>query len=154
MRDRTCIHRPQYLRLAGAIAIAAGVLVMPGCEQPPAAPAQQASLSVVVRPGPTTWFAGPNGHASGLDHDLLTRFARERGLVLKVAFADDGESLLESVANGEAQIGAGGLFAGGAPKVRGSARGAQAGATHARVTQASIAHADANDAAALSWTSG
>ncbi|MHB8493507.1 MAG: membrane-bound lytic murein transglycosylase MltF [Casimicrobiaceae bacterium] len=153
MRDRSSVHRPQYLRLAGVLAIAAGVLVMSGCEQPPAAPAQQASLSVVVRPGPTTWFAGPNGRASGLDHDLLTRFARERGLVLKVAFADDGESILESIANGEAQIGAGGLFRRDAPKVRGSASSAQEG-----VAQASIAHANANGAvaqpAAVNWTSG
>lgn len=148
MRDRSSVHRQQFLRLAGAIAIMAGVLVMPGCEQPPAAPAQQASLSVVVRPGPTTWFAGPNGHTSGLDHDLLTRFARERGLVLKVAFADDGESILKRVANGEAQIGAGGLFGGDAPRVR----------ALARVAKASIAHATANDPAAqpaaVSWTSG
>ncbi len=153
MRDRSSVHRPQFLRLAGAIAIAAGASMLSGCEQPPAAPAQQASLSVVVRPGPTTWFAGPDGHASGLDHDLLTRFARERGLVLKVAFAEDGESVLDSVANGEAQIGAGGLFGRDAAKARTPARGAQASAAHA-----DAAHAAANGApaqpTAVRWTSG
>ncbi|MGE5087800.1 MAG: membrane-bound lytic murein transglycosylase MltF [Candidatus Levyibacteriota bacterium] len=110
MRDRASNHRPQCLRLCATIALAAGALLLSGCEQPPPAPPAQPSLSVVVRPGPTTWFTGPNGHASGFDHDLLTRFARERGLALKVAFADDAASLMESVASGEAQLGAGGLF--------------------------------------------
>ena len=110
MRDRASNHHPQHLRLGASIGLAATVLLLSGCEQPPPAPVGQASLSVVVRPGPTTWFTGPNGHAGGFDHDLLTRFARERGLALKVAFADDAASLMASVANGEAQLGAGGLF--------------------------------------------
>lgn len=118
MRDRASIHRRQYLRLGSAIALATTVILLSGCEQPPPAPPAQAGLSVVVRPGPTTWFTGPNGHATGFDHDLLTRFARERGLALKVTFADDAASLMDSVANGDAQLGAGGLFGREAPKVR------------------------------------
>ena len=110
MRDRASVHCPWYLRLGSALAVTASAFLLSGCEQPPAAPPGQASLDVVVRPGPTTWFTAANGHASGLDHDLLTRFARERGLALKVVFADDTASLMDSVANGDAQVAAGGLF--------------------------------------------
>ncbi|MGA8033229.1 MAG: membrane-bound lytic murein transglycosylase MltF [Casimicrobiaceae bacterium] len=124
MRDRASIHRWQYLRLGSAIALATTVILLSGCEQPPPAPPPQAGLSVVVRPGPTTWFTGPNGHATGFDHDLLTRFAREHGLALKVTFADDAASLMDSVANGDAQLGAGGLFGRETPRVRAGAAGA------------------------------
>ena len=104
------------------------MLLLSGCEQPPAAPAHRASLDVVMRPGPTSWFTGPNGRASGLDHDLLARFARERGLALKVVLADDTASLMDSVASGDAQLGAGGLFGRDRPQAR-AARSADAPTT-------------------------
>jgi len=76
---------------------------------PPPSPDGNA-LIVVVRPGPTTWFAGENGEPSGLDHDLLQRFAREQKLPLMVVVADSATTLMSKVARGEAHIGAGGLF--------------------------------------------
>jgi membrane-bound lytic murein transglycosylase F len=87
------------------------LLVFGGCERaPPQPPPAKPGINVVVRPGPSTWFTGPNGQASGFDHDLLTRFARERGVPLNVTFADGAGALLAKLARGEAQLGAGGLF--------------------------------------------
>jgi membrane-bound lytic murein transglycosylase F len=57
-----------------------------------------------------TWSVGPDGQIRGLDHDLLSRFARERGLALRVSFADSAAALLDSVRRGEVQLGAGGLL--------------------------------------------
>ena len=86
------------------------LLLFSGCERPPAAPQSAQGLAVIVRPGPATWFVGPDGVARGFDHDLLTRFAHERGVALHVAFADGAAPLLRKLGRGEAQLGVGGLF--------------------------------------------
>jgi len=88
------------------------LLAFSGCERALDSPGQhpKPGLNVVVRPGPATWFVGPNGQATGFDHDLLMRFARERGVPLNVVFADGAAALLAKIAGGEAQLGAGGLF--------------------------------------------
>ena len=65
---------------------------------------------MAMRPGPTTWFVGPDGDAAGFDRELATLFARELGLPLRIVPADSALQLLEKIASGEAQIGAGGLF--------------------------------------------
>ncbi|HEY3459960.1 MAG TPA: hypothetical protein VGL52_03975, partial [Casimicrobiaceae bacterium] len=68
--------------LIAAAAIA--LLGFVGCEQtlvsPARPPALPPGLNVVVTPGPSTWFVAPNGQVTGFDHDLLMRFARERGV--------------------------------------------------------------------------
>ena len=109
MRDRTFVRQLSCRCLIGVAGLA--LLAFSGCEEP-LSPRPQAmpGLNVVVRPGPATWFVGPNGQASGFDHDLLTRFARERGVPLNVVFADGAASLLAQVDHGDAQLGAGGLF--------------------------------------------
>ncbi len=76
---------------------------------PPPAPDGHA-LIVVVRPGPTSWFAGPDGEPAGLEHDLLQRFASEQKLPLMVVVSDSASGLMSKVARGEAHVGAGGLF--------------------------------------------
>ena len=87
-------------------------LALAACQREPAPPPSPEgnALVVVVRPGPTTWFAGENGEPSGLDHDLLQRFAREQKLPLMVVVADNATTLMNKVGRGEAHIGAGGLF--------------------------------------------
>ena len=98
------------LLAVGAIAGVA-LLAFSGCERGPLPPPQGVpGLTVVVRPGPATWFSAPNGRVSGFDHDLLTRFARERGVPLNVTFADSAGALLARVGTGAAQRGAGELF--------------------------------------------
>jgi membrane-bound lytic murein transglycosylase F len=90
----------------------AGALMLCGCGSdtaPPPTPAANA-LIVVVRPGPTTWFAGENGRPVGLDHDLIERFASEQKLPLMVVVAQNATQLMSKVGRGEAHIGAGGLF--------------------------------------------
>lgn len=88
----------------------AALLLFSGCEQPPPPPRPNPGISVIVRPGPATWFTGPNGETTGFDHDLLTRFAHERGVPLHVSFADGAAALLTKLGRGQAQLGAGGLF--------------------------------------------
>lgn len=117
MRDRAFPGRfALHCRRCLAAAAAVTLLCFVGCEQaivfPSRPPPLKPGLNVVVTPGPSTWFVAPNGQVSGFDHDLLTRFARERGLPLHVSFADGAASLLSKLYNGEAQLGAGGLVAG------------------------------------------
>ena len=63
-----------------------------------------------MRPGPTTWFVGPEGVAAGLDRDLADLFAKELGLPLRVISVENPWQLIAETSNGEAHIGAGGLY--------------------------------------------
>ena len=65
---------------------------------------------MAMRPGPTTWFVGPDGDAAGFDRELVELFAREVGLPLRIVPADSALQLLEGLASGAIQIGAGGLI--------------------------------------------
>lgn len=99
----------------------AALLLFSGCEHAPGPPPlAKPGISVIVRPGPATWFTGPNGETTGFDHDLLTRFARERGVPLNVTFADGAAALLMKIGRGGAQLGAGGLFQAASPGTRGT----------------------------------
>lgn len=113
MRDRA-FARPLAIlccKCAFGLAVIA-LLVFSGCEDRQVSrPVAKPGLTVAVRPGPATWFRAPNGRASGFDHDLLARFARERGVPLNVVFVDGAGALMSKIAHGEAQLGAGGLFA-------------------------------------------
>ena len=89
----------------------APLLLLQACGPPPLPPAKEAkSLVVIVRPGPTTWFPGPDGEPAGFDHDLLLRFAAERGQKLTAVTADSATDLLAKIGASDAYIGAGGLF--------------------------------------------
>jgi len=112
MRDRAFARRLAGICRRSLIGLAGlSLLAFSGCERAPNLPGPpKPGLNVVVRPGPATWFIGPNGQATGFDHDLLTRFARERGVPLNVVFADGAAALLKKIGTGEAQLGAGGLF--------------------------------------------
>jgi peptidoglycan lytic transglycosylase F len=126
MRDRAFACRLPDLSRRSLIGVAAFTfLLFSGCERTAEAPKPgKPGLTVIVLPGPSTWFIGPNGEAAGFDHDLLTRFARERGVPLNVVFADGAAALLRKIGNGQAQLGAGGLFQAAA-----AASGAERGAT-------------------------
>ena len=95
-------------RRAAALAIAALAAACGQQELPPPQDAQ--TLVVVVRPGPGSWFPGPDGAPQGLDHDLIDRFARERKLPLTVVTVSDATALIGRVVAGEAHIGIGGLY--------------------------------------------
>jgi len=132
MRDRVFVRRLSSWCRRSLIGLAAlSLLAFSGCESTrPALPPGKPGLNVVVRAGPSTWFTLPNGTTSGFDHDLLTRFARERGVPLNVTFADGAAPLLDQVAHGEAQLGAGGLL------------------------QAASADTHSNSSAAVAWSPG
>lgn len=131
MRDQAFARRMASLSRRSLIGVAAITsLAFTACEQPVAPPAPaKPGISVVVRPGPATWFIGPNGQVTGFDHDLLTRFARDRGVPLNVVFADGATALLEKIVTGEAQLGAGGLFEAASANASAAARPALAWST-------------------------
>jgi membrane-bound lytic murein transglycosylase F len=104
---------PRNLRRIRALwaisALAAAYLA--GCQPeslPP--PATNERLVVAVRPGPTSWYPGPDGLPTGFDHDLLAKFAEDRKLKLEIVEVGSAAELLAKVANGEVHIGAGGLY--------------------------------------------
>ena len=113
MRDRVFVRRLRSWCRRSLIGLAAlSLLAFSGCEstRPPLPPGKP-GLHVVVRPGPSTWFTLPDGTTTGFDHDLLTRFARERGVPLHVTFADGAAPLLDEIAaRRRCTLGAGGLF--------------------------------------------
>ncbi|MEO8345232.1 MAG: membrane-bound lytic murein transglycosylase MltF [Betaproteobacteria bacterium] len=100
------------LRIRALLAMAAfAVVCLAGCQReslPP--PTKDEKLVVAVRPGPTSWFPGPDGEPAGFDHDLLVQFAKERGLELSIVEVGSAAALLAKVAAGEVHIGAGGLY--------------------------------------------
>ena len=97
----------QAARLA-ALALAAIVAACGVSELP--SPEEAQTLVVAVRPGPASWFPGPDGTIQGIDHDLIERFAREKDVPLTVVTVSDAGALIERVVAGEAHVGIGGLF--------------------------------------------
>ena len=88
-----------------------GALTACGPSPPePALQKQAQELVIAMRPGPTTWFVGPEGVAAGLDRDLADLFAKELGLPLRVISVENPWQLIAETSNGEAHIGAGGLY--------------------------------------------
>ena len=100
-------RRPERAR--AALFAAAAIVAACGPSELPT-PQEARTLVVVVRPGPGSWFPGPDGAPQGLDHDLIDRFARERKLPLTVVTVSDATALIDRVVAGEAHIGIGGLF--------------------------------------------
>src|SRR6266542_3078812 len=87
-----------------------GALTACGPLPPPVPQKQAQELVIAMRPGPTTWFVGPEGAAAGLDRDLADLFAKELGLALRVISVENPWQLIDETSNGEAHIGAGGLY--------------------------------------------
>jgi len=73
-------------------------------------PEREGELLMLVRPGPGTFFTGPDGEAWGLDADLARLFAAELHLPLRFVTAPTPTQLLDDIANGVAHAGAGGLY--------------------------------------------
>ena len=98
-------------RGTGATALAGVLTFLSACgPSPPPAKSHTNEIVAVVRPGPASWFPGPDGTPSGFDHDLLVRFAREHSRPLRIVTVASAAELLAKVASGEADIGVGGLF--------------------------------------------
>src|SRR5438045_9504998 len=113
------MRAPTEIVARGAdLRVLAGVLMLlSACEQSSPPARQHADEMVaVVRPGPASWFPGPDGAPSGFDHDLLVRFAREHSRPLRIVTVASAAELFAKVASGEADIGVGGLFQAGSAK--------------------------------------
>jgi membrane-bound lytic murein transglycosylase F len=99
----------------GVTLIVGAIVLFAGCgpEPPPLPPPpQRHEIVVAVRPGPASWFPGADGADTGFDHDLLTLFAREQNLPLRVVIVESAAALLAQVAAGKVHVGAGSLFQG------------------------------------------
>ncbi|MEO5701432.1 MAG: membrane-bound lytic murein transglycosylase MltF [Casimicrobiaceae bacterium] len=94
---------------------------MAGCDhvgQPPSLtssltsspPLPDHELVVVVRPGPATFYDGPDGQPAGLDADLARLFAAHKHRMVRFVPAANARDLVAAVAAGKAHIGAGGLY--------------------------------------------
>ena len=77
---------------------------------PPPIPVSAPTLVVAVRPGPTSWYPGPDGDPIGFDRDLVKRFAKERGLALTIIEVDSAAILAAKLASGDAHVAVGGLY--------------------------------------------
>lgn len=73
-------------------------------------PEREGELLMLVRPGPGTFFTGPDGKASGFDADLARLVAAEMHLPLRFVTATTPTQLLDDIAEGIAHLGAGGLY--------------------------------------------
>ena len=65
-------------------------------------------LHVLTRNSGTTYFEGPQG-PSGLEYELMRRFAEKLGVKLKISVPDNLNEVLEQISDGEAHIAAAGL---------------------------------------------
>lgn len=65
-------------------------------------------LHVLTRNSGTTYFEGPQG-PSGLEYELMRRFAEKLGVELKITVPETLNEILEKVSEGEAHIAAAGL---------------------------------------------
>jgi membrane-bound lytic murein transglycosylase F len=102
--------RPLTLSLLG------GIIALAGCadEPPPLlAPALESrQLIVATVNSPVTLFEDADGRYAGLEHDLVTLFARELGLEVHFLVLPTLAEVLPAVKDGRAHLGAAGLAAG------------------------------------------
>jgi len=65
-------------------------------------------LHILTRNSGTTYFEGPQG-SSGLEYELMRRFAKKLGVELKITVPDNLNDILTQISEGEAHIAAAGL---------------------------------------------
>lgn len=65
-------------------------------------------LHVLTRNSGTTYYEGPQG-PSGLEYELMQRFAEKLGVKLKITVPDNLNDVLEQISEGDAHIAAAGL---------------------------------------------
>jgi membrane-bound lytic murein transglycosylase F len=96
-------RRIQQCCIAGVVAVAA-------CGPSPTPPPQPMNeLVALLRPGPATWFVGPDTQSAGFDYDLAHLFAKRHNLVLRVVAASNPGAKL-TVGDSGASLGAGAMY--------------------------------------------
>jgi membrane-bound lytic murein transglycosylase F len=66
-------------------------------------------LVVVTRNGPTTYYEDAHGNYAGLEHDLVTLFAKENGLKVEFVVANQFQEILPKVIARQAHLAAAGI---------------------------------------------
>ncbi len=88
----------------------AGVVAVTACGPTPSPPPPPTNdLVALLRPGPATWFVGPDAQSAGFDYDLAHLFANRHNLVLKVVAATNPGAKLAASDIG-ASFGAGAMY--------------------------------------------
>ncbi len=80
-----------------------------GCSRLPEPPWQTGELVVLTRLGPTTYYFDADGAPTGLEYDLVKRFAAAQGWQVKFELAANLEELYTRLERGEAHFAAAGL---------------------------------------------
>lgn len=83
--------------------------LLAACGEPLPPPAELGKLIIVTREGPATYQVDGNGAASGFEHDLVVRFARELGVEPRFVMARDHAEIAAMLASGRAHLAAAGL---------------------------------------------
>ncbi len=69
---------------------------------------KQGELVVITRNSPTTYYLGPEGY-TGLEYDLISRFANELDVKLKIIIPESFNQIIPMIVNGDAHLAAAGL---------------------------------------------
>lgn len=91
------------------ILLLAIVILHAGCSRQPAPPWQSGELVVLTRLSPTTYYFDADGAPTGLEHDLVKRFADTYGWRVRFELAASLEELFSRLERGEAHFAAASL---------------------------------------------
>lgn len=104
------VRKMRYIGLIVA-SVAALVFVLNACTPQRTVLEQVLSLGelhVLTRNAGTTYYEGPQG-PSGLEYELMQRFANYLGVKLKVSIPDSLNEIIDKISDGEAHLAAAGL---------------------------------------------
>jgi len=97
------------MRVLATLILCAGLTAC-GRNSTPIPPARETGeLVVVTRNGPTTYYEDAQGQYAGLEHDLVTLFAKELGFKVRFILADRFNQILPTVLSHQAYFAAAGI---------------------------------------------
>lgn len=97
--------------LGQMILLLAAAILHTGCSRVPAPPWQTGELVVLTRFSPTTYYLDADGEPTGLEYDLVRRFADAQGWTVRFELASSLEEMFARLERGEAHLAAAGLAA-------------------------------------------
>lgn len=119
------------------LALLAFALLLDGCAERPSALEQvraRGELTVVTRPGPTTYFDTPDGPA-GVEYELVSRFAERLGVEVKLIEVEQPGHVLTLLKRGAVHLAAAGMTLGEEERQK-----LRSGPTYQEVTQQLVYH--------------
>ena len=97
--------------LGKMVLLLAAAVALSGCSRVPDPPWQTGELVVLTRFSPTTYYYDADGAPTGLEYDLVRRFAQAQGWTVRFELAASLEELFARLQRGEAHFAAAGLAA-------------------------------------------